>query len=94
MNIKEDYNLRENAEIVSLAMECSTSLDSTKLKEWFKNKYENHIQPPPDSKSITSAWKDWCHLTGNDPNDLLKGSAFYMGAKLAISNDGWRNHKI
>jgi len=40
MNIKEDYNLRENADIVHLAMKASKSLDSTELKQWFDKKYD------------------------------------------------------
>lgn len=39
MDIKNDYNLRENADIVALAMEASKSYDSTPLKEWFNKKY-------------------------------------------------------
>jgi hypothetical protein len=43
MNIKKDYNLRENADIVHLAMKSAKSLDSTELKEWFDNKYSKPI---------------------------------------------------
>ena len=43
MNIKEDYNLRENADIVALAMKSAKTLDSTELKEWFDKKYSKPI---------------------------------------------------
>lgn len=42
MNIKEDYNLRENADIVALAMDCAKSLNSTELKAWFERKYQDY----------------------------------------------------
>ena len=35
-----NFNLRENADIVALAMDCAKSLDSTELKKWFKQKSE------------------------------------------------------
>lgn len=38
---KEDFNLRENADITWLAIECSKSLDPTDLKEWFVKKFNN-----------------------------------------------------
>lgn len=40
MNIKEDYNLRENADIVALAIDTAKSWDSTELKQWFDKKYK------------------------------------------------------
>jgi len=33
-----EFNLRDNADIVQLAMEASKSLDSTPLKKYFKTK--------------------------------------------------------
>ena len=39
MDIKNDYDLRENAEIIALAMDAAKSLDSTALKAWFEQKY-------------------------------------------------------
>lgn len=36
-----DFNLKENADIVALAMDASKSLDSRPLKEWFDKKYSN-----------------------------------------------------
>jgi len=39
MDIKEDYNLRENADITYLAMRCAESKDPTELKKWFDAKY-------------------------------------------------------
>jgi len=32
--------------------------------------------------------EDWCHLVGEDPTQEIL-NAFGMGAKLAISNNGW-----
>ena len=39
-----DFNLRENADIVALAMDASKSLDSRPLKEWFDKKYSS-VEP-------------------------------------------------
>ncbi len=41
MDIKEDYNLRENADITYLAMQCAESKDPTELKKWFDAKYNS-----------------------------------------------------
>ena len=39
-----DFNLRENADIVALAMDAAKSLDSRPLKEWFDKKYSS-VEP-------------------------------------------------
>lgn len=40
----DDFNLRENADIVALAMDAAKSLDSRPLKEWFDKKYSS-VEP-------------------------------------------------
>ena len=41
----KEYDLRENAEIVHLAMNAAKSLDSTELKMWFEKKLLGTNQP-------------------------------------------------
>ena len=42
---------------------------------------------------IMDACVQWCHLVGLDSTDEKIFTAFCMGAKLAISNNGWCNCK-
>lgn len=35
-----EYNLREKAEIVELAIECAKSFNTDKIREWFDLKFE------------------------------------------------------
>ncbi len=41
--------------------------------------------------AILDAAITWCQLVGYDSEDESIITAFVMGAKLAISNNGWKN---
>jgi hypothetical protein len=41
--------------------------------------------------AIMEAAVSWCEFVGYDSKDEKIFNAFVMGAKLAISNDGWQN---
>lgn len=41
--------------------------------------------------AIMEAAVTWCEFVGYDSKDEKIFNAFIMGAKLAISNDGWQN---
>jgi hypothetical protein len=42
-------------------------------------------------KEIMDACVQWCEFVGYDSTDEKIFTAFCMGAKLSISNDGWCN---
>lgn len=44
--------------------------------------------------SIIEAAIQWCELVGYDSSDEKIFTAFVMGAKLAISNNGWCDCKL
>lgn len=58
------------------------------------NNSVNFIPPvdnsPFNETAIIEAAIDWCHLVGYDSTDEKVFTAFVMGAKLALSNDGWK----
>ncbi len=48
--------------------------------------------PICSDKELKEIAEQWCHLVGAEPtNDTL--NAFMMGAKIAISNNGWIRRK-
>lgn len=51
-----------------------------------RNSKDKEICSDEELKSIAT---DWCNLVGQDPDNDDVISAFTMGAKLAISNNGW-----
>ena len=48
--------------------------------------------PICSDKELKEIAEQWCHLVGAEPtNDTL--NVFMMGAKIAISNNGWIRRK-
>jgi hypothetical protein len=65
-----------------------------------KTSLENETQPSClgavsgsffNEVAIMEAAVTWCEFVGYDSKDEKIFNAFVMGAKLAISNDGWQN---
>lgn len=65
--------------------------------------YNETFEPEPNNggnndslfneEAIKDAAINWCEFTGYDSKDDSIINSFIMGAKLGISNDGWKNFK-
>jgi len=51
----------------------------------------NNIEICSDEELKETA-EQWCQLVGEEPTEATL-NAFIMGAKLAISNNGWSNQQ-